>query len=269
MGSPLLTAAYGAFLWWFTTGAIMSVYGRSPGVVRAGFGLATLGLLAAGAGVLATRGGTAQLDVYIAVTGAVAIWGWQIASYYLGFITGPQRARSAARPATPRARFALALQFSLYHELAALGGAAAIALATLGQPNPWALWMYLALWLMHTSAKLNVFLGVRNFSIEMLPHSLRYLEIVLGRARSNSLFPISITVALSVFIGLLYGTIAPASDPAHSTGALLVATMLGLGILEHGLLMLPLPATLWGWGLRALPQDEDTMSNSVVEGQTL
>jgi putative photosynthetic complex assembly protein 2 len=252
----LLTVALTMFLWWFSTGAIMAVYGRSQRFIGWVFSLWTIGLIPAFIGLLLTRGRTDVLDVYLAVVCAVVIWGWQIAGYFFGLITGPRRQQitTVQHPVSLRDRFWLALSYSVHHELFAIGGAVVIALLTLGQPNPWAFWMYVIMWLMHTSAKLNVFLGVRNFSVEMLPQKMRYLDVVFGKQRHNLLFPFSITFAVSATIFLLYHTIAPDTEPAHSVGAVMIATMIGLGTLEHLLLMLPLSATLWGWGIRALPQ---------------
>ncbi len=262
----LLTVAFTMFVWWFSTGAIMAVYGRSQRFIGWVFGVWTLGLIPALLGLWMTRSRTDVLDVYLAVACAVIIWGWQIAGYFFGFITGPRHPQiiTLHEPVPLWDRFRLALSFSLHHELFAVGGAVVIALIALGQPNPWALWMYLILWLMHTSAKLNVFLGVRNFSVEMLPQKMRYLEVVFGKQRHNLLFPFSITFAVSAAIFLLYQTIAPDTEPAHSVGAVMIATMIGLGTLEHLLLMLPLSATLWGWGIRALPQTAE--SDSMAEG---
>jgi putative photosynthetic complex assembly protein 2 len=262
----LLTVALTMFLWWFSTGAIMAVYGRSRRFISWVFTIWTVGLIPAFIGLLVTRSRAELLDVYLAAGCAVVLWGWQIAGYFFGFITGPrhQRVTALKQPTSLWDRFRLAVSFSLHHELFAIGGAAVIALLTLGQPNPWALWMYVILWIMHTSAKLNVFLGVRNFSVEMLPQQMRYLEVVFGKQRRNLLFPFSITFAVSAAVFLLYRTVAPDTEPAHSVGAVMVATMIGLGTLEHLLLMLPLSATLWGWGIRALPRRAE--SDSMAEG---
>jgi hypothetical protein len=57
-----------------------------------------------------------------------------------------------------------------------------------------------------------------------------------------------------VAFSLLSRLFTPAIESGQSVGLLLVSTMILLGVLEHWLLVLPLPATLWGWGIRALPQ---------------
>jgi len=54
---------------------------------------------------------------YGAFSYGLIIWGWQIVSYYTGFITGPRK--TACPPETRGlARFIEAIRTSLYHELA-------------------------------------------------------------------------------------------------------------------------------------------------------
>ena len=57
------------------------------------------------------------------------------------------------------------------------------------------LWTYLLLWMMHLSARLNVFLGVRNVSEEFVPARMEVLKSFLTRKPMNLLFPVSVTAA--------------------------------------------------------------------------
>lgn len=253
----LLPVLYTIFLWWFTTGVIIAVYDQSPRIIRICFVGATVVLLGALGGVYLTREMAHMSGVYLAFTCGVLLWGWQTASYYLGFVTGPKRQQDALQQdQNLLTRFWLALQSSLYHELLVAGFALLLAGLTWSYPNRWALWIFLALWGMHSSAKLNVFFGVRNFRIDFLPRHLHYLDALLEKRPYNLLFLISITAAPSVALVLLYRAVAPGTPPEQTTGLLLVMTMIILGILEHLLLVLPIPTTLWGWGMRSLsPQD--------------
>lgn len=249
---PILFAI---FLWWFTTGLIIVVYGRSRSLMRLCFVSFTVALLVSLVGVVVTRPLAQPLYIYLAFTSGLLIWGWQTASYYLGYITGP-RSRQPAHPvppADPNQRFWLALRSGLYHELTVLLFLLLLGALTWSFPNKWAFWIFFAMWLMHSSAKLNVFLGVRNFRLELLPDHLHHLDAYIYKRPSNPFFPISVIVASCVALTLLYHAIAPATDPAHAIGYLLVATMIGLGVIEQLLLVLPMPVTLWGWGIRRLP----------------
>lgn len=257
--SPII---YAVFLWWFTTGLIMLVYHRSRTVTRwsfIGFSLAALVALVA---VVVTRQWDGLRGVYVGLTGGLVLWGWQVASYYLGFITGDYHTSlqlplttHRQMPQAPLAeRFWLAFRASLHHELASLVGAIVLLALTWNQPNQWALWSYVALWAMHVSAKLNVFFGVRNFRIEFLPHHMHGLGALLTRDDDgNVFFPFSVMTATSIILVLIYRGVALPLDAAHTSGTLAIATLMLLGVMEHWLLVLPVPVALWGWGVRSLP----------------
>jgi putative photosynthetic complex assembly protein 2 len=263
--SVLLPVLFALFLWWFTTGLIIVVYGRSQRTRRLCYAAATAALLLAVAGLWFSRHGTDPRSVYLAVTCGVVIWGWQIASYYLGFVTGPshlprivgQESRTFWR------RFQLAFQAGIHHEAVVAATALLLVVLTGTAENRWGLWMFVTLWVMHSIAKLNVFLGVRNFHIEFLPPHLHFLRPLLQRRISNPFFPVSMVVATTVALIILSRAFAPATTPTQATGLLMVGTMICLGILEQLLLVLPLPATLWGWGLRPLPKRAESDTNTV------
>jgi len=253
---PMLSAF---FLWWFTTGLIMAVYGRSPRTVRLYFVGATGVMLLALAGLVATRHLTNIGGVYLAISCGVLVWGWHMASYYLGFVTGRLPLALPAKPSWRAAptlgqRFRLALQASLDHELLVLGFGLLLAVLTWSAANRWGFWTFLTLWLMHTSAKLNVFFGVRNFRMEFLPAHLHTLGKLLSKRPISEFFPFSVGIASSVGALLLYRGFAGDAAVTDATGMLLVGTMILLGVLEHWLLVLPVPLTLWGWGVRPLPE---------------
>jgi putative photosynthetic complex assembly protein 2 len=263
---PLLTFVlpplWACFVWWFTTGLIMAVYGRSPRTIRLGFAGLTLLLGTAIGGIILTRQADQPWAVYVAFTCGALVWGWQMASYYLGFVTGPATTHGGVRAVTLFSRpaqvlllrFRLALRASLHHELVVIGFALLLVGLTWSYANRWGLWSFLTLWLMHGSAKLNVFFGVRNFRIDFLPPHLHALDALLAKRPVNLFFPFSVVAASAVALFLLAQAFAPATEPGQVTGLLLVSTMILLGVVEHWLLVLPLPAILWGWGVRPLPQ---------------
>ena len=80
----------------------------------------------------------------------------------------------------------------LWHELGIVVVGVAIVLVTWGQPNQVATQTFLVLWVMRTSAKLNLFLGVRNLSEEFLPPHLAYLQSFFRRRPMNALLPFSV-----------------------------------------------------------------------------
>ena len=144
------------------------------------------------------------------------------------------------------------MQAILHHELSLL--VAGIVLIAIGwnAPNQVGMWTYLVLWGMRQSAKLNLFLGVRNVGVEFLPQHLAYLQSFFRRRGMNALFPLSIAAASALVIVLGRLTLDPGSDPHETSGYALLTAIALLGLLEHGLLMLPIPSdVLWQWGLKS------------------
>lgn len=246
----LVAAAFATFVWWFATGAILYLdglpkrtFGRSLGVfsVLAAAALVSLAL---------TRGEATTTNVYLAFASAIMLWGWIELSFLTGLVTGPRR--SASIPGTTTAqRFRHACGTIAYHEAAILLIGVLVIALTWGQPNAVGAWAFIVLWAMRTSAKLNLFLGVRNDGRELLPDRLQYLASFFANRTFNALFPVSVAVATIVAMLLVRGAL-DASSGAQGIGYALVATLLILGIIEHWLMVLPLPATaLWGWGLKS------------------
>jgi putative photosynthetic complex assembly protein 2 len=105
---------------------------------------------------------------------------------------------------------------------------------------------------MRQSAKLNLFLGVRNLGVEFLPQHLAYLQSFFRRRGMNALFPWSL-LAGAVLVGLLARRTLHADASAfEEAGFALLTAIALLGVLEHVLLMLPIPAdALWRLGLKS------------------
>jgi putative photosynthetic complex assembly protein 2 len=236
-------------IWWLGTGVVMLLDSAPRDSFRWSVAVSTL--LAAAALVCVARSAhnTSVEGAYAAFTCAVVIWGWHELTFLTGWLTGPRRIEcSAARP-----RFGEAVAAILWHELAIAAVAALILALTWNAPNPVAAWTFGLLWVMRLSAKLNLFLGVRNLGEQFLPPHLRYLRSYFRRRAMNLLFPFAVTAATLV-CGWLVAEAVGASG-ARRVGTMLVATMLALAVIEHWLLVLPLESTaLWRWALRRAGQ---------------
>jgi putative photosynthetic complex assembly protein 2 len=140
---------------------------------------------------------------------------------------------------------------SLWHELAILVSVAFIAALTYGGANEIGLWTFLILWGMHESARLNVFLGVRNLNAHFLPPHLAYLRSFLREKPMNLLFPVSVTV--STVIAVMLVTAAATAPPGfEQTGYTFLATIMTVAVLEHWFLVLPIPAeAMWNWSMKS------------------
>jgi hypothetical protein len=115
--------------------------------------------------------------------------------------------------------------------------------------NPVALWTFGLLWAMRLSAKLNLFLGVRNWGEQFLPPQLAYLPSYFHRRSLNALLPVVLVVGTAVLAWLFH--LAADSQGGQRAALLLVASMGVLAIAEHLLMVLPLQSTaLWRWAMR-------------------
>jgi putative photosynthetic complex assembly protein 2 len=235
--------------WWFATGAILFLVRRPPATFA--WSLAAAALAAAGAllALAATREDTTAAGAYAAFGCSVVLWGFLELGFLTGIISGSRRHGCAAGCGGWR-HFAHAIAAILHHELAIIAVGAAIIAIAWGAPNPIGAWTFVVLWVMRQSAKLNLFLGVRNLGEEFLPAHLGYLKSYFRRRPINLLFPISVTVPAIVATLLVRAALAPDASPFDVTGHLLVATLLALAVLEHWLLVLPLSMdALWRWAM--------------------
>jgi putative photosynthetic complex assembly protein 2 len=245
-----VAAAFAVFIWWFSTGLVLLLDNLPRTTFRWSRILSTALALSALWALLSTAGDQSLAGVYCAFTCALLVWGWHELSFLTGWVTGPRR---EGIPASVQGwpRWRAAVQAILWHELAILATGVVIIAGTWGQPNQVGAWTYTVLWVMRISAKLNLFLGVRNLSEEFLPPHLAYMASFFRRRRMNLLFPFAVTAATAVCVLVVQAALAPGIGQAAAVGLTLVAVLLGLAIVEHWLLVLPLPATaLWRWAMR-------------------
>jgi putative photosynthetic complex assembly protein 2 len=250
-----LAALFTVMVWWASTGAILYLDGLPQRTFKWTFGAASLLLILAVAGLAASSAYSTVGSAYCAFACTVLIWAWQEVAFLLGYVTGPRRlAATPGLSGWPRAREAFATV--LHHELALVLLGATVLVVTWGQPNLTGLWTYLVLWAMRSSAKLNIFLGVRNLYESFLPAHLRYLESYFRARPMNPLFPFSVLAGTAVLVPLWLAANAPGASPAQVASLGLVGSLLGLAVLEHWFLILPLPSqNLWKWGLRSRSVD--------------
>ena len=121
-GLPILATLA---LWWGSTGAIFYVDNLPPRTFRYTMAGATALVALALWGLAATADDAGPSAAYGAFSYGLICWGWQIVSFYTGFVTGPRRT-----PCPPDlrglSRFVAGVQTSLYHEMFALLGAVAL-----------------------------------------------------------------------------------------------------------------------------------------------
>jgi len=250
MTSPLVAVAFAVFIWWFSTGLVLLLNRLSRTGVRASQTLSTLLLVGALYGLNHTAGQTDLASAYCAFTCALLAWGWNELSFLTGWITGPRRT-AIARELRGWQRFVESVRAILWHEVGILLVGGFIIALTWRQPNQIGTGTFLVLWLLRTSAKLNLFWGVRNLSEQFLPAHLAYLESFFRRRPMNAFWPLSVLVACGALAWLVGRALDPSNAAAQTVGLTLVGTLLTMAIVEHLMLVLPLDTTaLWRWALR-------------------
>ena len=232
-------------LWWVSTGVILRLDSLDRRTFDRSMAWASVILLLSLWLARQSSGQTTPGAAYLAFACGLVAWGWQLLSFYTGFVTGPRR---SACPADCRglSRFVEAARTSLHHELSAILGALALLALTYGQPNRLALWTYLLLWWMHQSAKLNAFFGVPNLGEDMLPDHLAYLASFMRRRPMNPVFPFSVTVS-TIATTLLFERTLRADATAFEIAAnMMLATLMALAVAEHWFMVVPIDANaIW------------------------
>jgi putative photosynthetic complex assembly protein 2 len=251
---------YAAFVWWFSTGAVLLLVGRSGRLVGLRVGAAAALLVGSLCGLALSARDASVGGAYVAFTSTVLLWGAQEIAFLAGWLTGP-RPQPCPAGVTGWKRLGPALQAILYHEFALLTCGAAVLALTASGSNPVGLWTFAALWVLRQSAKINLFLGVPVTNDELMPDAVRFLKTFFLRKPVGAFFPISVTLSTAVLVIMVQRIVEVAVTPFDLVSLTLVSTLFALGVVEHWFMLLPLPAiTLWGWGMRSgLPPEDITM----------
>ncbi len=245
----IVPVLFAVFIWWFSTGVVLLLNGMPRTTFRWSVLISSMLALTALYGLAHTAKTMNVVNAYCAFTSALLVWGWHELTFLTGWLTGPRQQACTAARGWPR--FNQAVAAILWHELGILAGGLAIAAITWNAPNQVGLWTFAVLWAMRISAKLNLFFGVRNLSEEFLPTHLVYMGSYFRRRRMNALLPISIVLSATVLVFIALRAMNIDTSGADKVGLILVGSMLAMAILEHFLLVLPMPSTaLWRWAMR-------------------
>jgi hypothetical protein len=190
--------------------------------------------------------------VYRGFLSALAIWGWIELAFLTGVVTGPvNQPLLAEAPRNGNVSFAPGAPSPITRccwpsrvscdGLRELRGREQVAALDLSRPLRRA----------DFSAKLNLYFGVPKINTEFIPEHLNHLPSHFRTARMNWLFPISITgLTLAPCLGWSRFRRRPAGPNRRLS--LLVTRLTALALLEHWLMVLPLPdERLWRWMLPA------------------
>lgn len=233
--------------WWLGTGVILWLVRLPARLFRISMSGLTLLLIVS---LFGTAWSMRQLSVtadYVGFISVILMWSWHEMAFLSGWVTGPRRV-----PQEPGAvgwrRFSLAVQALLYHELALLLNFVVLCLMQVHQPNHVALCTFALLWCMRLSAKLNLFFGVPQIGDQYLPPQLVYIGSYFRRSAITGCFYLTIGLSAGTWLWLVWQAQRGAQEV--STGWVLLASLLGLAIIEHLLMVFALPLQrLWGWAM--------------------
>ncbi len=240
----LIACLFAIGFWWLGTGALMALNYRSEQTFNASLLGACVVFGVAVGFVDVTANATGEAQAYTGFVGGVLLWACLELPYLMGRLTGP--VKHACPPNVPMSRrFLLGIGVGLYHDLIIIMVAVALWIHAFVYGVPAAALTFTVLWFMRWSAKLNLFLGVSNFSTEFVPERLAYLTSYMRHRSMNGLFPVSVVLALGFCAYSANLALAGATLEVRITAAL-TGTLAALGLLEHVLLMVPIKdSILW------------------------
>jgi len=247
VNETLLACGFAAMCWWFGTGVILWLDRLPPKSFRWSLSGWTILLLLSFWGVFESMQQVSVANAYLGFGSVIVMWGWHELAFLTGWITGPRKV-ALQQGLTGWARFKQSLDVILYHEIALLINFALLWLIQGDNPNHVALCTFSLLWFMRVSGKLNLYFGVPQNGAQYLPSHLSYLGSYFPARNMTSWFILSFTTAVGTWLWILSQTQLGLIEA--TTGWVLLASLLGLGILEHAMMVLPWPLErLWGWAL--------------------
>ncbi len=236
-----------AMCWWFGTGVILWLDRLPPASFRWSLLGWTMLLILSFKGVYESMRDVNVANAYLAFGSVIVMWGWHELAFLTGWITGPRKV-ALTEGAQGWQRFKESVQVMLHHEVALLLNFGILWLMQKDQPNHVALCTYALLWFMRLSAKLNLYFGVPQNGAQYLPSHLVYLASYFRTRLITPWFVISISAAIGAWCWLVWQ--AQQGAMAITTGWVMLATLLGLAIVEHLIMIFPLPLErLWGWAM--------------------
>lgn len=234
--------------WWLGTGVILWLVRRPPGQFRAIMSGLTVLLMVSLAGTAWSMQYQSMAADYVGFISVIFMWSWHEMAFLSGRVTGPRRVPQEPNVAGWR-RFSLSVQALLYHELALLVNFLVLCLMQSAQPNHVALCTFALLWCMRLSAKLNLYCGVPQVGEQYLPNHLIYMASYFRQSSVTGIFYLTMTCSAGTWLWLVVQAKRGAVEV--STGWVLLASLLGLAIIEHLLMLFALPLQrLWGWAMR-------------------
>lgn len=237
-------------IWFLATGLVAWVDNCARGTFRRSVAIGGVAGIAGFVAILLASSSVSVASVYIAFIGAVMVWGWHEVGFLTGAAAGPRREAQGAGVKGIE-RFTQASATVMHHEIALALTALMLISLSWNAPNQIGAMVFVLMFGLRLSSKINLFVGVPNTTTEMMPDHLGYLKSYFGPNRMTVLLAASILgiTALAAWFASL-AMAAPAGSP-EMVGASLLTALCLLGTLEHLFLALPFrDGMLWGWAFK-------------------
>ncbi|MEQ8305638.1 MAG: putative photosynthetic complex assembly protein PuhE [Hoeflea sp.] len=263
----LSAIAVASIAWWIATGLVLALARAGSTHLGAVMAVATGVALAGIAGLVATHDATTVGSAYVAFFSALALWAWHETTFLIGLLTGPRRVGMAEAP-VETSRFRAAFLTVRDHELALAATVIALVWLMAGADNTTGLLVFVLLWVMRISTKLNIYLGARHAISDMLPDRLSYLKSYFRTDRTSGWFYVSLagSAGLLAWLTVMAATAAMPHDTAKWT---LLACFAGLALLEHLFLILPVrDSALWAWAMERKPKTQSPQNRDLPGAKT-
>ncbi|MEM9501258.1 MAG: putative photosynthetic complex assembly protein PuhE [Pseudomonadota bacterium] len=236
-------------IWFIATGLIAWADNRERGTFLKSLVIGGIGGIAGLIAILVASWSVSVGAVYLAFGGALLVWAWHEIGFLTGAVAGPRR--TACLPdAKGLDRFTQASATVMHHEVVLALTALMLISLSWNAPNQIGATVFVLMFGLRLSSKINLFVGVPNTSMEMLPPHLDYLKSYFGRNRMTPLLAASILAILGVAAWFASLAMAASMGSAEMVGATLLFALCLLGALEHVFLALPFrDGLLWGWAL--------------------
>ena len=233
--------------WWLGTGVILWLVRLPVASFRVSLPVFSLLFLMGLWGAHTSMDASTSDRAYLGFASVILMWSWHELAFLTGRVTGPRR-MALSPGARGWSRFFQALQVLLHHELALLANFLLLLWLQNEQPNHVALCTFALLWCMRFTAKMNLFLGVPEVGDQYLPRHLAYLGSYFKRGPVSGFFYLTMGLSCLALAWLIWQ--AHLGVVAATTGWTLLATLLGLAIVEHVLMVFHVPMQrLWGWAM--------------------
>lgn len=257
-------ALFALFTWWFATGIILWLDGLPARTHRWTLGGSTLIAIFSLGALYHLRDRADILAIYWSFLAVLGIWAWNETTFLLGALTGPVQ-RPCPEGARGMERFRAALDSVLYHEAGLIFSGVAIAIVTWGSAQVFAFHLFLLIWVLRLSTKLNLFFGIPHAPGHFLPEQLRYLATYFKERPVSALFAVSVTAATILSVLLCVDAAETAAGSSARAATTFLASFAILGVIEHWFLACPIGADhLWRWAFHSHAKTKAQSSLPVI-----